>query len=51
MKVTFTEIALDEYISWQLENKKTLKRINQLLRSIQRAGFMNGIGKPEVLKG
>ena len=51
MKVTFTENALVEYISWQQEDKKTLKRINQLIQDIQRNGFMSGIGKPETLKG
>jgi toxin YoeB len=51
MKVVFTENALTEYISWQSEDKKTLNRINELIRSIQRNGFMKGIGKPEPLKG
>ena len=50
MKVTFTENALIEYISWQHEDKKTLKKINQLIQDIQRNGFMSGIGKPEPLK-
>ena len=50
MKVTFDEEAFSEYIEWQTEDKKTLKRINALIRSIQREGFMKGIGKPEVLK-
>jgi toxin YoeB len=50
MRVTFTEIALTEYIAWQSEDKKTLKRINELIKSIQRDGFMKGIGKPEALK-
>ena len=50
MRVTFTETALDEYIGWQSEDKKTLKRINELIRSIQREGLLNGIGKPEPLK-
>ena len=40
MKVTFTENALVEYISWQQEDKKTLKRINQFIQDIQRNGFM-----------
>lgn len=40
MKVTFAENALVEYISWQQEDKKTLKRINQLIQDIQRNGFM-----------
>lgn len=51
MRVTFTEDALMEYISWQSEDKKALNRINELIRSIQRDGFMKGIGKPEPLKG
>ncbi|MFV0529118.1 MAG: Txe/YoeB family addiction module toxin [Lachnospiraceae bacterium] len=51
MKVTFDEKALEEYISWQSEDKKTLQRINRLISSIQRDGFMKGIGKPEPLKG
>jgi len=51
MKVTFEEHALEEYIAWQSEDNKTLKRINELIRSIQRDGFVKGIGKPEPLKG
>jgi toxin YoeB len=50
MNVTFTENALTEYISWQTEDKKTLRRINELIKSIQREGFLKGIGKPEPLK-
>ena len=50
MRVTFTENALAEYISWQQEDKKNIKRINQLIQDIQRNGFMIGIGKPEPLK-
>jgi len=51
MRVTFTETALEQYIDWQTEDKKTLKRINTLISDIQRNGFMKGIGKPEPLKG
>ena len=51
MKVTFSETALDQYINWQTEDRKTLVRINKLIKDIQRNGFMNGIGKPEPLKG
>ena len=50
MRVTFTETALKEYMAWQLEDKKTLRRINELIQDIQRNGFVKGIGKPEVLK-
>jgi len=51
MRVTFAERAMAEYMAWQSEDRKTLKRINALIQSIQREGFMNGIGKPEVLIG
>ena len=51
MEVTFTEQALEEYMAWQSEDKKTLKRINELIKDIQRNGLMKGIGKPEPLKG
>ena len=42
--------AWDDYIYWQTQDKKTLKRINQLIRDTERYPF-NGIGKPEPLKG
>jgi len=42
--------AWDEYIGWQTQDKKTLKRINTLLKDIDRQPF-TGIGKPEPLKG
>jgi toxin YoeB len=51
MKVGFDEEAFSDYVAWQSEDKKTLRRINALIKSIQRDGFMKGIGKPEVLKG
>ncbi len=44
------ENAWEEYLSWQSEDKKTLKRINKLLEDISRNGY-NVIGKPEPLKG
>jgi toxin YoeB len=42
--------AWDDYLYWQTQDKKTLKRINQLLLDIDRNGYI-GIGKPEALKG
>ena len=48
-KITFTNKAWEEYCYWQKQDKKTLKRINQLLEDIIRNGFI-GIGKPEPLK-
>ncbi len=41
--------AWEEYLYWQTQDKKTLKRINALLKDIQRSPF-EGIGKPEPLK-
>ena len=48
-KIWFDE-AWDDYIYWQTKDKKTLKKINQLLKDIERGNF-EGIGKPEPLKG
>ena len=49
-KFLFTEDAWEDYLYWQTQDKKTLKRINQLLQDIERNGY-NGIGKPEPLRG
>ena len=45
----FTEHAWDDYIYWQSQDKKVLKRINALIRECQRTPF-EGTGKPEPLK-
>ena len=42
--------AWEEYLYWQQEDKKTLKKINSLIKDIERNGY-NCIGKPEPLKG
>jgi len=42
--------AWAEYVTWQSEDKKTLKRINALIKDIERNGLSKGIGKPERLK-
>lgn len=47
--IMFSDRAWEEYCYWQTQDKKTLKRINQLLLDIKRNGF-TGIGKPEPLK-
>ena len=49
-KITFAEDAWDEYLYWQTQDKKTIKKINSLLKAIQRTPF-DGEGKPEELKG
>lgn len=39
-----------DYLYWQTQDRKTLKKINNLLEDIKRNGAMQGIGKPEPLK-
>ena len=48
--VVFSAEALQDYMEWQIENKKVVSRINALIKDIQRNGLMSGIGKPEPLK-
>ena len=47
---TFTQEGFQDYLYWQRQDKKTLKKINALLEDIKRNGAMQGIGKPEKLK-
>lgn len=49
MMIKFTDDAWQDYVSWQREDKKILKRINRLIEDIKRHPF-EGIGKPEPLK-
>ena len=49
MRITFSKNSWEDYISWQTEDKKVLKRINKLIKDIQRTPF-EGIGNPEPLK-
>ena len=50
MNLTFTPSAWDDYEWFLQHDRKLVKRINQLIREIQRTPF-EGIGKPEPLKG
>ena len=50
MQKLWHDEAWEEYLHWQTQDKKTLKRINELLKSIDRNGY-NCIGKPEPLTG
>ena len=50
MDKKFSEKAFAEYMYWQKQDKKTINRINNLLKDIDRNGY-NCIGKPEPLKG
>lgn len=50
MKKIWFDEAWEDYLFWQTQDKKTLRRINLLLRDIERGGF-EGLGKPEPLRG
>lgn len=47
---TFSPDGWKDYTYWQNQDRKTLKKINDLLEDIQRNGLMKGMGKPEPLK-
>ncbi len=49
MKIVFSEIGWEDYISWLGEDRKILKKINELIKDIQRHPY-EGLGKPEPLK-
>ncbi len=49
MRKVFSEDAWDDYLYWQSQDRETLKRVNALIRDIERDPF-SGIGKPEPLK-
>ncbi|HEB92840.1 MAG TPA: Txe/YoeB family addiction module toxin [Gammaproteobacteria bacterium] len=49
MKIIFSGNAWEDYLYWQKTDRKILKRVNLLIRDIQRSPF-EGIGKPEPLK-
>jgi toxin-antitoxin system, toxin component, Txe/YoeB family len=50
MNKLWADDAWAEYIAWQSEDRKTLKRINDLIKDIETNGKSMGIGKPEFLK-
>lgn len=49
MRLLWEERAWEDYLYWQTQDKKTLKKVNTLIKDIQRNPF-EGIGKPEALK-
>lgn len=49
MTLIFSEHAWEDYLYWQNTDQKMIKRINALIKDIQRSPF-DGIGKPEALK-
>ena len=52
MSPCFTPLAWEEYLYWQANDRQILKRINLLIKDIQRnPEDKEGLGKPELLKG
>ena len=49
MKLVFADAAWEDYLYWQQQDRKTVERINKLIRETQREPF-SGIGKPEQPK-
>jgi len=49
MNLIFSDRSWEDYLHWQQTDKQMIKRINQLIKDIQRSSF-EGIGKPEPLK-
>ncbi|WZL79701.1 Txe/YoeB family addiction module toxin [Eubacteriales bacterium mix99] len=49
MKKIWFDEAWDDYLYWQMQDKRTIKRINMLIKDIER-GHFSGIGRPEQLK-
>lgn len=49
MRIVFSKNAWEDYLTWQAEDKKILRKINELIKEIQRNPH-DGIGKPEPLK-
>ena len=50
MRLLWEDRAWEDYLYWQIQDKRILKRINELIGEIKREPF-KGIGKPEPLKG
>lgn len=50
MNKLWSDRAWDDYLYWQFQDKKILKKINELVKDIERNGLSEGIGKPEPLK-
>ena len=48
--VVFDDVGLEHYFYWQSQDRRTLKKINQLITDIRRNGERDGIGHPEPLK-
>lgn len=49
MKILWDEKGWQDYVYWESQDKKTIKRINELIQDIERSSY-EGIGKPEQLR-
>lgn len=49
MRLVWEDDAWEDYLYWQVQDRKILKRVNLLIKDIRRSPF-DGIGKPEPLK-
>lgn len=49
MNKVFSDYAWEDYLQWQKEDKKILKKINEIIKDIDRNGY-EGMGKPEPLR-
>ena len=50
MNKLWSDRAWDDYLYWQMTDKKMVRKINDLVKSIEREGLSQGLGKPEPLK-
>ena len=50
MRLVWSEESWEDYLYWQKQDKKMIKKINDLIKDIDRNGVLVGIGKPEALK-
>ncbi len=50
MRKTWTESGWEDYLFWQGQDKKTLRKINELIKDIERSGFSTGIWKARTPK-
>ncbi len=50
MNIIFSSTAWRQYTDWQAQDKRLVRRINELIKDIDRNGALKGIGKPELLK-
>jgi len=50
MNIVFTQIGWNDYLYWHTQDRKTVKKINKLIKSIESKGVLKGEGHPEYLK-